>query len=142
DDASGDLDAFGFVHGDKGTGAALALAKRDHDAALAGLVFGKTTVDTIFGKVRRADMAAEVCAVDLDFAVQLVVGNLSGQSLAQLVSQNERRLILDVQIAAELQGAEALNGVDEDADGSDQINERHLARGEDRPAGDAELAVA
>src|SRR5690606_17920855 len=45
-------------------------------------------------------------------------------------------------VAARLKGGNALGAVHEDDDRGEQVGERQLARGEDRPAGHAELVVA
>ena len=126
-----------------GSGAALALAQGDHDAALAGLVLAQAAVLAVFLAVLRADVTAEIGAVDLDVAVQDVAGlDLLRHRLAQLVGQDEGGLVLAIQIAAELHHADALGGVHDDADRGQQVHEVHLAAGEDRAAGDAELVVA
>ncbi len=41
-----------------------------------------------------------------------------------------------------MESRQALHGVDEDADGAAEVSEGHLAAGEDRAAGDAELVSA
>ena len=67
---------------------------------------------------------------------------LARHRFAQLVRKDEGRLVLHVQIAADLQRGNALGAVHEDDDGGEQIGEGHLARGKDRAAGDAELVLA
>ena len=84
----------------EGQRAALALAQGDHDAALAGLMLCKATVNPIFCLVGRADVAAEVRAVDFNFAVELQALRLGSQRFADFVRENEGRLVLAVQIAA------------------------------------------
>ena len=56
--------------------------------------------------------------------------------------QDERRLVLHVQVTPELQGADALHRIHEDGGGGEVVADRELAAGEDGPAGDAELVVA
>ena len=56
--------------------------------------------------------------------------------------QHEGRLVGHVQVAAELQGAQALGGVGEDRDGHQVVAHRQLAAVEGRAAGDAELLAA
>ena len=63
-------------------------------------------------------------------------------SLATLVGQHESRLVLNVQVAAQLKGADPLGPVDEDRDCQKVVADRQLATGEDRPAGQAELVIA
>ncbi len=55
---------------------------------------------------------------------------------------HERRPVLDVQVAGELERAVALGAVGEDGDGKEVIADRELARREDGPAGDAVLVPA
>src|SRR5690606_28737712 len=59
-----------------------------------------------------------------------------------LVREDKRGLVLAIQIAAELQGGNALHRVGEDADRRHQIYERHLAAGEDRAGRNRELVRA
>ena len=58
------------------------------------------------------------------------------------MGENESRLVLHVQIAAQLQGAMTLRAVHEDRDGKKIVADRQLAAGEDRPGRDAELVPA
>ena len=62
--------------------------------------------------------------------------------LAQLVGQNESRLVLAIQIARELERANAFRAVGEDRDSEKIIADRALAVVEDRPGRDAELMIA
>ena len=87
-------------------------------------------------------MAAEIRTVDLDFIVKRVIRRFLCQSFAELVRQNESRLVLHVQIAAELQSRKALGRVHEDADRAKQIDEGQLAAGEDRSGGNRKLVIA
>jgi hypothetical protein len=70
---------------------------------LPGLVLGKATVHTLLSDVVRADMAAEIGAINLDIAGQLVADGFGGQRLPDLVGEHEGRLVLAIQIAAQLQ---------------------------------------
>ena len=49
-------------------GAALVFARDNHDAALAGLVLGKPTVDPVFFAVGRLNVAAKIAPIDLNRA--------------------------------------------------------------------------
>ncbi len=84
-------------------------------------------------------MAAEVGAIHFDNAGKLALSVAGADRLADFVGHHEGRLILHVEIAAELQGANAFDGVNEDRDSDEVIADRKLAAGEDGPAGDAEL---
>lgn len=121
----------------------IALAHDDDNAALAGLIAGKAAVDPVFLEVGGADAAAEVPAINLDLAFQAVNGGLfGGKGLAELVSEHERRLVLHVKIAAELQRRMPLGTVDEDGDGEEVIPDRQLTAGKDRARGYGELPFA
>ena len=116
----------------------MALAHDDHDAALAGLVLGQPPVLALGLVVLLPDRAADIAAVDFDLALghAVLVGR---HHLAQLVRQHEGRLVLHVEVTAELQGRDALDRVHEDGDGQKVGLHRQLAAGEDRAAGDGEL---
>ena len=58
------------------------------------------------------------------------------------MGKDESGLVLYVQIAAQLERGNALRAIDEDRNGGEQIDERKLAAGEDRAAGDAKLVMA
>ena len=62
--------------------------------------------------------------------------------LAQLVSQHESRLVLTIEIAAQLEGAMSLRAVDEDRDGKEVVADRALAILKDRPRRNRELIPA
>jgi len=62
--------------------------------ALAGLLFGNAAVLTILFPVFLLHGAAEVGAVHLHHAGQLALHLLRADGLAQLVRQDERRLVL------------------------------------------------
>lgn len=117
-------------------GAALALTHDDDALALAGLALGKAAILAVGLVVLRANVTAEVCAVQLQ-AVELAL-----HGFAQLVKQHESGFVLNVQIAACLKRTNALRAIHEDDHGGQQIGEGQLARSEDRPAGDAELVIA
>lgn len=138
----GQGDALSLALGNEREGAALALAHNDDDAALGVQVDLEATILPVFLAVLRAHGAAEVGTVDLDLALKAVPGRLSRKGLAQLVSEDEGGLVGHVQIAAELQGGQALHGVHEDGDGGAQVREGELPAGEDRARRDAELLAA
>jgi hypothetical protein len=58
------------------------------------------------------------------------------------VSHHESRLVLAIQVAAELQGAMALRTVHENRDRQKIVADRKLAAGENRAARHAELVIA
>jgi len=114
-----------------------------HDTApLAGLMLGQTPVDPIGLAVGGLHVAAEVGAVDLDMTVQHRARVLRRHRLAQLVGQHERGLVLNVEIAAELERGMALGAVHEDGDRQQVVADRELAAREDRAGRETELSVA
>ena len=56
--------------------------------------------------------------------------------------EDERRLVLAVEIASELKSRNAFRAVDDDDDCRQQIGESHLAASQDRPGRHAELVMA
>ena len=120
---------------------AATLAHHHHDPALARLVLGQPAVAALGLVVLLPDRAADIAAVDLDMARDGAV-LIGGHRLAQLVRQHEGRLVLHVEIAAELQGRDTLHRVDEDGDRQQIGLHRQLAAGEDGAAGDGELVAA
>ena len=102
------LYAVAFDHADEWNGTAKAFAQGDHNATCAGLVLGKATVNALFLHVVRANVTAEICTVDFNFAVQFFAGvDFSSDGFAQLVTENECRLVLAVKIAGKLNGGRA-----------------------------------
>lgn len=134
---------FRLEHG--GKGASAPLAGGNHHLALAGLVHGKATVLTVFLAVLRADVTADVAAVNLDRftgPTDRDALHFGRQCFAELVSQYEGRLVRDIQIAAKLQGADALDGVHENHDRGHVVPDRQLVVGEQRARRGAEVAAA
>ncbi len=128
--------------GPEGQRRSVALAHDDHATALAGLVFPEATVAAVFFVVRGLHVATKISAVDFNVARYLAIFHFVGECLAELVRQHEGRLVLAVEIAAQLQGAMAFGAVDEDRDCQEVVPNRELAAGEDRPGRDAELVRA
>jgi hypothetical protein len=111
----------------KRQGTAKDLAGDNHDLAPAGLFLSRAAVGTIGLAVRLFDLAAEIGAVDRDFAGQLGFVRIvyfRAHRLAQLVRQDERRLVLAIEVAAEVQGGVAFGAVDEDRDGGEVVADR------------------
>ncbi len=78
---------------------AATLAHDDHDAALAGLVLGKTTIAAIGFIIGRANVAAEIGAVHFDLAGNGLAVRLRGECFADLVGHHESGLVLAIQVA-------------------------------------------
>lgn len=140
DAASHDRGFLGL--GDEGQGTAAALASDHDDAALTALILGLAAVDPIGLAVLRANVAAEIRAVDFDRTGRRVVLGLGRHGFTQLVREHERRLVLHVEVAGELQGRVTLGAVHEDRDGQEVRADRQLAAGEDRARRDRELMLA
>ncbi len=110
-------EAIRFALGHGRNGAALALAGDDDDAALAGLVLGKAAVDPVFLAVGRLDVAAEITAIHFNRAGERCTLDFGGDGLAELVSENEGRLVLAIEIAGKLEHRNTLDRVRKDDDG-------------------------
>jgi hypothetical protein len=134
--------ALSLATNHEGQRAARALAQHYDNAAVTVLVCGQAAVLAVLLPVLRANMTAEIRAVDLHHAVEVHGVIARRHRLAQLVRQDEGRLVLAGQVARELERRNALGRVDEDADGGEQIDKRHLARGEDGSRRGRELLAA
>jgi hypothetical protein len=75
----------------------------------------------MFFPVGGLHIAAEIGAINFDVAGHHGTDILGRHRLAQLVGQNESCLVLDVQIAAQLEGGHAFGTVAEDGDGQQVI---------------------
>lgn len=135
-----DRSIFGLEH--ERQRATTALAHDDNHAALAGLVLRKATVAAIDLVVRRAHVTTEVCTVNFHVARHGLAVRFRGQRFADFVSHDERRLVLAIQIPAQLQSAMALRAVHENGDCQKVVADRKLAASEDRARSDAELVIA
>lgn len=142
DDAFHERQPFGFGLCDGRNGPAATLASDDHDAALLALVLGKAAVDAIFLEIGGADMTAEIATINLNRTRKRRALDLRGDGFAELVSENESRLVLAIEIAGELKHGNALDRVRQDDDGGKEVNEGHLATVEDRAARYGKLVAA
>jgi hypothetical protein len=95
------------------------------------LVHGKPAILSVGLAVFRANVAAKVRAINLNLARERYAVIAARHRLAELMRQDEGRLVLAVQIARELKRGDTLGGIDEDADRREQVYEVHLARRED-----------
>jgi hypothetical protein len=86
-----DCRAFPVNHGRNGS--TVALADDDHDLPLAGALLSQSAVTAISAAVLFFDVAAEIRAINLDFARQLSFRlDCRADGLADFVSQDERGL--------------------------------------------------
>ena len=104
-----------------------ALAHHNDTAALSVLVPPPAPVDPLNAVVAGPDMATKPGAVDLNHAIQRDGRGALQQATAELVEQDEGGFGVNVEIAAYLEAADALGGVDEQADRKQQNLERELA---------------
>ena len=111
----------------------LALLPHDEDAALARfLMFRQAAVNPVGLLVLRADMTVHISAVHVDFTGKRLDHALLDQGFADLVRKHESSLVLDAQIAGELQSRNPLRGIGEDGDRGEINLQRQLMEGEDR----------
>ena len=118
------------------------LAHYHDDLALSGLVLGLAAINAVGLLIGGLHVAAEVGTIDLDLTGQGALVTVGRDGFADLMGEDEGRLVLAIQIAGELEGAVALGAVGEDRDGEQDVADRHLAGGEDGAARDAELMAA
>jgi hypothetical protein len=119
-----------------------ALAHDDNHAALAGLIFSKATVAAVGLVIRGAHMPAEICTVNFDLTGDSRAARLRSEGFADLVRHDECRLVLAIQVAAQLKGAMALRAVHENRNRQEIVADGQFAAGENRAARDAELVIA
>lgn len=98
-----DSDTIGFIAHHERQCAALALANGNDNAALSGLVRYLTAINTIFSKVCRANMSAEMRAIDFANAVNGCILGFRFHRFAKLVNQDPCRFMLHIDIARQLQ---------------------------------------
>ncbi len=79
-------------------------------------MLGQAAVDAILCEVGWPDVPTKVGAVDLNGARERDALALGGQCLADLVLEDEGRLVLAVDVARELEGRHALGAVHEGED--------------------------
>lgn len=101
----------------------------------------KTPIDSVGFEVGPADMPTEIGAINLDRVVQLQFGRLGRQRLTELMGEHEGGLVLHIEVARELQSGRPFGRVHEQADGSQQVDERKLSAGENCARRDAELVM-
>ena len=105
-------------------------------------MFCKATVEAIDLVIGGPHVATKICTVHLDLARNGRPVGFGRQGFADFVSHDKRRLVLAIQVPAQLQGAMTLRAVDEDGDCQEVVTDRKFAAGENRPGRDAELVIA
>ena len=142
DATTNDWDSFGLMLHHCRHGRAAPLAHHHDATALAALVLASTPIDASEPKIFWPDVAAKPPAIDLNDSAQTGRRDVRRQSASQLVQQDERGLRMQPEIAAQLKTADALGGVDEQAESHEQRPNRQLSARERGSAGRRELPVA
>ena len=142
DATTNDRDGLGLMLHDCRHGRAAALAHHHDATALAVLVLASTPIDASEPMIFWPDVAAKPPAIDFNDPAQTGRREVRRQSASQLVQQDERGLRVQPEIAAQLTTANALGGVDEQAESHEQRPNRQLSARERGPAGRRELPLA
>ena len=142
DTTTNDRDGLGLMFHDCRHGRAAPLAHHHDATALAALVLASTPIDASEPMIFWPDVAAKPPAIDLNDPAQTGRREVRRQSASQLVQQDERGLRMQPEIAAQLKTADALGGVDEQAESHEQRPKRQLSVRERGSAGRRELPVA
>jgi len=142
DATTNDWDSFGLMLHNCRRGRAAPLAHHHDALALAALVLASTPIDASEPMIFWPDVAAKPPAIDLNDPAQKGRREVRCQSASQLVQQDERGLRMQPEIAAQLKTADALGGVDEQAESHEQRPNRQLSARERGSAGRRELPVA
>lgn len=122
-----------------------ALADDHNNLALAGLIAKQATVAAVFLHVGGLGIAAEIAAIDfnrLSFTADNAALHFLCHGFAQLVQQDECRLVRRAQVAAEGERALALHLVAEHGNGRQIAAQGQLVRTEQRAAGDRKILFA
>src|SRR3984957_10511624 len=131
--------AFGIENGRNRIAAAL---RHDNDhLALAALIFGEATVNTILLAIGGLHIPAEVTAIHFRrfaFPADHTALQFLCHRFAQLVQQNERTLVGDAKIAGQCQRRLALYLITEDRNGREITTKRELVAGGKGAAGEPE----
>ena len=88
------------------------------------------------------NVSANVTAVNLNVTRKHDFIVAHAHCFAKLVTHDPSRLVLHVQIASHLQGANAFRGIYEKNNLRENVSEAQFAAGEDRAASDTELLMA
>jgi hypothetical protein len=104
----------------------------DEGQGLAVLIAAEAAIPPVLFPVGRLHVAAERGAINFDLARHHGTDILGRHGFAQFVGQDEGRLVLDVQVAAQLEGGHALGAVAEDGDGQQGVAHLQLAARENR----------
>ena len=96
----------------------------------------------VFTVVGRAHVATVVHAINFNIAFKWLRGRSDGHGFTDFVGKHKGRLVLAIQIAADLHHGKALGTVHDQANRSQQIDKRHLAASEYGAGRNRELIAA
>ena len=142
DAMTNDRDGLGLMFHDCRHGRGRPAGASPRATALAALVLASTPIDASEPMICWPDVAAKPPAIDLNDPAQTGRREVRRQSASQFVQQDERGLRMQPEIAAQLKTADALGGVDEQAESHEQRPNRQLSARERGSAGRRELPVA
>jgi len=95
----------------------------DDDASRVGAVPKQPAVHSILFEICGTHVSAEIGAVNFDGVAELRFSRLRRHCLAQFVHEHESGLVLNVEVAGELNGGHPLRGVHEHTDRPEEIDE-------------------
>lgn len=116
-----------------------AATRDDDNLTFSGLVFCKATILTVGFLVLRANVAAEISAIDFNVTAQSAFSAGEAYCLTAFVEQNERGLIVDAEIKRKVQGRIALCAVYENRDCAENVADFEFTAVENAARSDAEL---
>ena len=115
--------------------APVAFTEDGHTLALAGAASDASAILTERTVVARADVAAEVCAIDLDFAAKRSRVLAGRDGFAELMLPHESGLVGHLKFLAHADGTEPLRRIDEMGSEQQQFTVGELPTGEDGARG-------
>lgn len=122
-----EVHALGLAQECSGQRPTATLTQNNYDTPLVATVAQQPTVDALVSLVCWPDMSAEHRPIDFDLTLEVNILCLCRHRLAQLVHENECRLVLHIEIPGKLDCRKALRGVHEQANRNQKINKRQLA---------------
>lgn len=118
------------------------LASHNDHLPLAGPFLREAPVGALGLLVFRLPMASRIETIYLHLANQLGAAvNVRAKRFAQLMAEHESRLVLEIEVAAQVERGVPLRTIRKDRDGEQIGADRQLAAGEQRSASQAELLV-
>lgn len=130
----GEAHTLGFVPENVCQRATLALPNCDDAAAVMRAVSFEAPVNAVGARIRRANVASDIGAVDLDRSREHEAVCLTSKGFPDLVGENERRLVRYPCASRQLKNRHALGAVDQNGDRTEQVDKSELAGCKDRPA--------